>query len=99
MSEELLLKWNDHHSLFFIGALDLRELEEDTDVGLAAGNKFFSAHKLVLSICSPYFRQLFKHLGSDMSVIFLKDVQPKHLDLLLQYMWKGEKQVMVAILI
>jgi len=93
MSEELLLKWNDHHSVFFIGALDLCELEEYTDVTLAAGNKFFSAHKLVLSICSPYFRQLFQHLGKDRAVIFLKDVEPNHLDLLLQYMYKGEIKV------
>jgi len=93
MTEEFLLKWNDHHSVFFIGALDLCELEEYTDVTLAAGNKFFSAHRLVLSICSPYFRQLFKHLGSDKAVIFLKDVEPKNLDLLLQYMYKGEIKV------
>ena len=95
MSEEFLLKWNDHHSVFFNDALDLCELEEYTDITLAAGNKFFPAHKLMLSICSPYFRQLFKHLGSDKAVIFLKDVEPKHLDLLLQYMYKGEIKVQV----
>jgi len=87
------LKWNDHHSLFFVGAEELCESEEYTDVTLAAGTKFFSAHKLVLSICSPYFKRLFKHLGKDKSVIFLKDVDHRHLDLLLQYMYKGEIKV------
>jgi len=93
MSEDFLLKWNDHHSLFFVGAEELCEREEYTDVTLAAGTKFFSAHKLVLSICSPYFRRLFKRLGRDKSVIFLKDVDHRHLDLLLQYMYKGEIKV------
>merc|ERR1712013_619999 len=93
MCEELLLKWNDHHQLFFLGAAELCEDEEYTDVTLAAGTKFFQAHKLVLSICSPYFRQLFKHLGKDKTVIFLKDVDPGHLDLLLQYMYQGEIKV------
>ena len=96
MSEELLLKWNDHHSLFFVGAEELCEGEEYTDVTLAAGTKFFPAHKLVLSICSPYFRQLFKHLGQDKPVIFLKDVDPEHLHRLLQYMYKGEIKVEVS---
>ena len=96
MSEELLLKWNEHHNLFFVGAEELCESEEYTDVTLAAGTKFFPAHKLVLSICSPYFKQLFKHLGKEKSVIFLKDVDPSHLDLLLQYMYKGEIKVQVG---
>ena len=87
MSEELLQKWNEHHNLFF-GAEELCESEEYTDVTLAAGTKFFPAHKLVLSICSPYFKHLFKHLGKEKSVIFLKDVDQNHHDLLLQYMYK-----------
>jgi len=93
MSEELLLKWNEHHNLFCVGAEELCEREEYTDVTLAAGTEFFPAHKLVLSICSPYFKHLFKHLGKEKSVIFLKDVDPTHLDLLLQYMYKGEIKV------
>lgn len=93
MAEDFLLKWNDHHSLFFVGAEELCESEEYTDVTLAAGTKFFSAHKLVLSICSPYFKRLFKRLGKDKPVIFLKDVDHRHLDLLLQYMYKGEIKV------
>ena len=91
------MKWNDHHNLFFVGAEELCEAEEYTDVILAAGEKFFPAHKLVLSICSPYFRSLFKRLGRDKAVIFLKDVDPRHLDLLLQYMYKGEIKVQVRI--
>jgi len=91
--EDFLLKWNDHHSLFFAGAEQLCESEEFTDVTLAAGSKFFPAHKLVLSICSPYFQKLFRRLGKEKPVIFLKDVDPKHLELLLQYMYKGEIKV------
>ena len=94
MSNELLLKWNDHHTQFFVGAEELCENEEYTDVTLVAGNKFFAAHKLVLSICSPYFRQLFRQLGkSDKPVIVLKDVESSHLELVLQYMYKGEIKV------
>ena len=93
--EDFLLKWNDHHDLFFAGAELLCQNEEFTDVMLAAGTKFYPAHKLVLSICSPYFQNLFRRLGQEKHVIFLKDVSSKHLELLLQYMYKGEIKVQV----
>jgi len=91
--EDLLLKWNDHHSLFFSGAEELCQSEEYTDVTLSAGSKLFPCHRLVLSVCSPYFRQLFRRLGNDKSVIYLKDVEPRHLELLLDYMYRGEIRV------
>ena len=102
VGEDFLLKWNDHHSLFFAGAEELVSAEEYTDVTLAAGTRFFAAHRFVLSICSPYFRQLFKRLGGaqrqqQQTVIFLKDVEPKHLELLLEYMYKGEIKVEVGV--
>ena len=93
MSEDFLLKWNDHHTLFFAGAEKLYQDEEFTDVTLAAGSKFFKAHKLVLSICSPYFQSLFRRLGPEKHVIFLKDISSLHLELLLQYMYNGEIKV------
>jgi len=91
--EDFLLKWNDHHSLFFSGAEELYEKEEYTDVTLAAGNRFFSAHRLVLSICSPFFQDLFKRLGNQKTVIYIKDVEASHVEILLEYMYKGEIKV------
>ena len=93
MAEDFLLKWNDHHKLFFAGAEQLYQGEEFTDVVISAGNQTFKAHKLVLSICSPYFQNLFRKLGPEKHVIFLKDISAKHLELLLQYMYVGEIKV------
>ena len=94
--EEFSLKWNDHSKVFFAGAEKLAEEQEYTDVTLAAGDKLIPAHKMVLSICSPFFQRLFRQLGSDKStVIYLKDILPRHLDLLIQYMYKGEIKVEV----
>lgn len=93
MAEDFLLKWNDHHTLFFAGAEQLYQGEEFTDVVISAGSQTFKAHKLVLSICSPYFQNLFRKLGPEKHVIFLKDISAKHLELLLQYMYMGEIKV------
>ena len=59
-AEDFLLKWNDHHSLFFAGLEALYQEGEHSDVVISAGARVFRAHKLVLSLCSPYFQNLFR---------------------------------------
>ncbi len=93
MSEELFLRWDDHHSLFFNAAEQLCQGDFLTDVTLSCGNRHFSAHKLVLSVCSGYFAKLFASRRSPpftQTVVYLKDVDPKHLELILRYMYRGE---------
>lgn len=96
-SENFCLKWNDHHSIFFSSAESLCSNQNLTDVVLSAGGRQFQAHKLVLSICSSYFRDLFSssgHVARDKAaVVFLKDVESRHLDLILNYMYRGEVNV------
>jgi len=95
-SENFCLKWNDHHSVFFTNVESLCEKSFLTDVVLSAGGSLFQAHKLVLSICSTYFQDLFsKSLPGPPAntVIYLKDVEASHLQLLLAYMYRGEVNV------
>ncbi len=63
---------------------------------MVAGEDFLLKWNDHHALCSPYFRQLFKRLGGEKTVIFLKDVEPKHLELLLEYMYKGEIKVEVG---
>ena len=67
-----------------------------TDVTLATSDKTFPAHKLVLSICSSFFRELFskpEFSRSQSSVVYLKDVSGSQLEKLLSYMYRGEINV------
>jgi len=99
--DDFCLKWNDHHTAFFDLAEDLCHRETLTDVVLSCGNREFSAHRLVLSICSGYFYNLFiqqqrrrgNHLLAGESIVYMKDVDPKHMELLLAFMYKGEISV------
>jgi len=95
--ENFCLKWNDHHSVFFNNIESLCEKSFLTDVLLSAGGKVYPAHKLVLSICSTYFQELFfkphPAMQQHNTVIYLKDVDPNHLQLLLTYMYRGEVDV------
>ena len=60
-----------------------------TDVTLATEDRSFQAHRMLLSACSPYFRQLFLNNPCKRPTVFLKDVPACHMALLLEYMYQG----------
>ena len=56
----------------------------------------FEAHKLMLSVCSSFFRSILtrKSRNQNHPIVFLKDVEPRHMEQLLQYMYRGEINVL-----
>ena len=64
-----------------------------TDVTLATETKTYKAHKLILSACSPYFRNLFINNPCKHPTVFFKDISEAQMDLLIEYMYKGRISV------
>jgi len=94
--DEFLLKWHDHHQSFFLLVEELVMREQLTDVTLACGDanshQLLSAHSLMLSVCSPYFRTLLsenRHKEKH-HIIHLHGVSSRHMHQLLLYMYRGE---------
>ena len=55
------LRWNDFQSCFSTSVRDLLEEKDFTDVTLAAADgQNFPVHKVVLSVCSLYFKKILK---------------------------------------
>ena len=79
-----MLKWNDHHASFFTMVEDLCRTEQLCDVTLACGGQVFETHKLILSVCSPFFRVMLNARPDKHPIVYLKDVNPKHLEQLLR---------------
>nr|CAI5858119.1 unnamed protein product [Callosobruchus analis] len=75
------------------GMNSLLESEDLVDVTLAVQGKCLKAHKMVLSVCSPYFKELFKSNPCQHPIVFMKDVSYEALSDLLQFMYQGEVQV------
>ena len=75
----------------------LRQLWNDkdfTDVTLAtADDQEISAHKSILSACSPFFAHLLATHPHPAPLLYLRGVQARELSSLLQYMYLGESQV------
>ncbi|XP_067009077.2 protein tramtrack, alpha isoform isoform X7 [Anabrus simplex] len=91
--EQFSLRWNNFHSNLTSGFQSLLAEEDLVDVTLAAGGGVVQAHKIILSICSPYFKQLFKVNPCKHPIVILKDVQHKDLVDILQFMYQGEVNV------
>ena len=54
--------------------LQLWELGQLTDVTLATEERVFQAHRALLAACSPYFRQLFVTIPSQVSAVSRREV-------------------------
>ena len=85
MCEEFLLKWNDHHSSFSHMMESLCLSQEMVDCSISAGKRKISAHRMVLSTCSSYFRALFASLGPHQyPVIVINDTEDEIMELLVR---------------
>jgi len=93
--QEFCLKWNNHRTTIISVMDTLLEEESLVDVTLSADGQFLRAHRVILSACSPYFRQLFKSsfLNDKHPIIIMKDVDFDNLKSLVEYMYKGEANV------
>ncbi|KAJ9594256.1 hypothetical protein L9F63_014312, partial [Diploptera punctata] len=92
-SEQFSLRWNNFHTNLTSGFHALLQGEDLVDVTLAAGGQFVQAHKIVLSVCSPYFKDLFKVNPCKHPIVILKDVGHKELVAILDFMYQGEVNV------
>ena len=96
-SEKFCLKWNDFHSNVSKSFSLLRNENYLHDVTLVSDDeKQMSAHKLVLSACSEYFKNIFKKHKSPSSsnmLICLTGVSSNYLENILEYMYNGEVQI------
>nr|CAD7452101.1 unnamed protein product [Timema tahoe] len=92
-TEQFSLRWNNFHSNLSSGFHALLQGEDLVDVTLAAGGNFVQAHKIVLSVCSPYFKELFKVNPCKHPIVIMKDVGHKELVSILEFMYRGEVNV------
>ena len=92
--EKLCLKWNDFQTNVTKSFGVLREEKNLFDVTLVSDEgEHVSAHRLVLSACSEFFRNIFKKVNNQNPLIFLAGVNSTDLRILLDYMYEGEAQI------
>ena len=95
--EKFSLKWNDFTSNVQNSFKRLRTEEDFFDITLVGDDyKHVTAHKLVLSSCSEYFKGVFsnnkKYLQSH-ALICLEGMNQSDLNNVLDYIYQGEVQI------
>ncbi|XP_022185729.2 longitudinals lacking protein-like [Nilaparvata lugens] len=91
--EQYFLKWHDFPATVVSSFKHLRDEKSFTDVTLACEGQMCTAHRMVLSACSPYFKSLLEENISKHPIIILKDVPFSHLQAILEFMYAGEVNV------
>jgi len=92
--EQFSLCWNNYNTNLSTGFHESLCRGDLVDVTLAAEGHLVKAHRLVLSVCSPYFQQMFTTMPANQhAFVFLKDVPHAALKDLIQFMYCGEVNV------
>lgn len=94
MDEKYCLKWNDFQKTLS-GSLSLLKKEEDFfDITLVSDDQSqIKAHKVVLSACSPFFKNILRNNPHQHPLLFLGGISSYHLQLVTDYIYHGEVQV------
>jgi len=91
--ETFCLKWQNFEFNLANAFQDLRSDVEFFDVTLACGDKQIDAHKVVLSACSSFFRDILKKNKHPHPLVYLKGVKYSHIVALLNFIYQGEVNV------
>ena len=94
MSEKFSLKWNDFQSVVSQSFSVLREESDFYDVTLVSDDHTqISAHKLVLSASSQFFKSILKKNPHSHPLLYLSGVDSSSLGFVLDYIYQGEVQI------
>jgi len=92
-SEKFCLRWNDFESNISVAFRELRDDKDFFDVTLACDDEQIQAHKVILSACSPFFRQILRRNVHQHPLLYLKGVKYTDIQSVLNFMYHGEVNV------
>merc|ERR1712183_1221274 len=92
-SEKFCLRWNDFETNISAGFRELRNEKDFFDVTLACDDSQLQAHKVILSACSPFFRNVLRRNPHQHPLLYLKGVKYTELLSVLNFMYMGEVNV------
>ncbi|XP_065334525.1 protein jim lovell-like isoform X4 [Cloeon dipterum] len=84
------LKWNNYVDHIRTTFASLRVDRDLIDVTLSCEGKRITAHKMLLSACSPYFKSIFKENPCQHPVIVFRNIAFDDLAALIEFIYNGE---------
>jgi len=92
-SEKFCLRWNDFERSISGAFKELRDDKDFFDVTIACDDEQIEAHKVILSACSPFFRNIFRRNHHQHPLLYLKGVKFTDMQSVLNFMYHGEVNV------
>lgn len=92
-SQQFSLRWNNYQSHITYAFDNLRSQDDFVDVTLCCDGRKIKAHKLLLSACSGYFKEIFKENPCPHPVIIFKFIKYEDLQAIIEFMYQGEVNV------
>eukprot|EP00092_Neocalanus_flemingeri_P018778 GFUD01020336.1.p1 GENE.GFUD01020336.1~~GFUD01020336.1.p1 ORF type:complete len:341 (-),score=61.96 GFUD01020336.1:85-1107(-) len=92
-SEKFCLRWNDFENNISSAFRELRDDKDFFDVTIACDEEQIQAHKVILSACSPFFRNVLRRNPHQHPLLYLKGVKHTDLQSVLNFMYHGEVNV------
>lgn len=90
--QQYSLRWNNYFRHLTYALDNHRNNDDFVDVSLLCDGQKIKAHKVVLSACSSYFREIFKENPHPHPVIIFKFIKYEDLNSIIEFMYQvGEK--------
>ena len=94
VSEQFSLKWNDFQRTLSSSFKIHRNEEDFFDVTLVSDDENqVSAHKLLLSSCSTFFKSILRKSSNPHPIIYLSGIDSENLNMVIDYIYHGEVQI------
>ncbi|KAK7067081.1 hypothetical protein SK128_025289 [Halocaridina rubra] len=90
--KQVKLRWNGYASVFSDSLHRYFNQPKFADAMIACDGRIFMVHRIVLSMCSDYFSEMFELLPNDNTrpVIVLNEASANNVAAVLSYMYRGE---------
>lgn len=92
-NQQFSLKWTNYTNHITNAFDSLRSKEDFCDVTLSCEGRKIRAHKVLLSACSSYFKDIFKENPCQHPVIIFRNVKYDDLLSIVVYMYQGEVNI------
>jgi len=92
-SEKFCLRWNDFESHVSGSFREIRDSKDFFDVTLVCGEEQVQAHKVIISACSPFFRDILRRNPHQHPLLYLKGVKFTELQSVMNFMYHGEANI------
>ncbi|CAH0556682.1 unnamed protein product [Brassicogethes aeneus] len=90
---DLTINWKNHSDHIKNVIEELLKNNELTDVTIFIEGNYIKAHKVILSACSLYFRQIFKEIKEPSPIVIINGIEHSILLNILDFMYNGEVHI------